>query len=146
MKKFSLQTALEVKERIEKVKQKEWAEQLQCAQEMKDRIGGLEQEVLQSQQQENELKNNGFTVPQLQFHEGFRRRLDHQKSIVEGQLQEQDEIVSRKQQEFLEATQKRRVLEILKEKELLRNRKKQKRLERIEMDEIAQNLSLKSHN
>lgn len=143
---FSLQTALDVRERIEKVKQKEFAEQLQVSQEMKGRIGGFQQEVLQSNQQENELKSKGFTIPQLQFHDGFRRRLDYQKSILEGQLKEQDEIVGRKQQELLEATRKRRVLEILKEKELLRNRKKRERLDRIEMDEIAQNFALNSHN
>lgn len=142
MPQFSLQTALEVRERIEKLKQKEFAEQLQISQDIAQRIERHKAEIQQSSQNLNQLKNQGFTIAQLQFHEQFRKRTEAQMALLEQQLQEQKEVVSVKQQSLLKATQARRVLEILKEKEFERYRKKQERLERIEMDEIAQNFML----
>ena len=142
MPKFSLQTALDVRERIERLKQKEFAEQLQLAQEIQKRIADCKTEAQHSNQAVNQLKNQGFTIALLQFHEQFRHRLDQQIGVLEQQLAEQNEVVEVKQQNLLKATQDRRVLEILKEKEEERYRKKRDRLERLEMDEIARNFVL----
>ena len=142
MPKFSLQTALDVRERIEKLKQKEFAEQLQIAQDIKSRMDACQVETQQSKQEVNQLKNQGFTIAHLQFHDQFRKRLKQQTEILEQQLQEQNETVAVKQKDLVKATQDRRALEILKEKELERFRKNQNRLERMEMDEIAQNFML----
>ncbi len=141
MPKFSLQTALNVRERIEKLKQKEFAEQLKIAQDLKSQIEAYGVEFEQSKQNVNQLKNQRFTVAHLQFHDQFRKRLKQQTAVLEQQLQEQNEVVEVKQQNLIKATQDRRALEILKEKELKRFRKKQEKLERIEMDEIARNFA-----
>ncbi|MBF0289275.1 MAG: flagellar export protein FliJ [SAR324 cluster bacterium] len=142
MPRFSMQTALDVRERIEKLKQKEFGEQLQVAQEIKSRIVESQEQIKQSHVYTNQLKNNGFTIAQLQFNQQFCQRMEQQIQVLEHQLQQQNEIVNRKQQSLLKATQDRRVLEILKEKEQQRYRKHQDRLDRLEMDEIAQNFSL----
>ncbi len=146
MPRFSMQTALDVRERIEKLKQKEFGEQLQIAQEIKSRIVESQEQIQQSHVHTNQLKNEGFTIAQLQFHQHFCRRMEQQIHVLEQQLKEQNEEVGRAQQSLLKATQNRRVLEILKEKELQRYRKHQDRLERLEMDEIAQNFSLQQRS
>ncbi len=146
MPRFSLQTALDVRERMEKLKQKEFAQQLQVAQELKARIGDAQDAIVASNGQMNQLKSGGFSVAHLQFHESYKSRMNQQIAILEQQLKEQNEVVDVKQQELVEATQKRRVLEILKEKELFRHRKKQERLERLEMDEISQNFAIKQRS
>lgn len=142
MPQFSLQTALNVRERVERLKQKAFAEQLQVSQKIKNQIETIQKESKLSAEQLSSLKQQGFTITQLQFYGQYQKRLEQQIMILESQLKEQNEIVEVKQQELLKATQNRRVLEILKEKELQRFWKKQDRLERIEMDEIAQNFSI----
>ncbi|MBF0278012.1 MAG: flagellar export protein FliJ [SAR324 cluster bacterium] len=142
MPKFSLQTALDVRERIEKLKQKEFAEQLQIAQEIKSRIDACDSELQQSRHEVNQMKNRGFTIGHLQFHDQFKKRIAQQTEVLEQQLVEQNELLEVNQKNLLKATQDRRALEILKEKELTRAREKQERTERTEMDEIAQNFLL----
>ena len=142
MPQFSLQTALEVRERLEKLKQKEFAEQLQVSQEISQKIATHQEAIQQSTDNLNQLKNQGFTIAQLQFYERFRQRTESQVHLLETQLQEQKEVVAVKQKNLLKATQARRVLEILKAKEAQRHRQKQDRMERLEMDEIAQNFML----
>lgn len=142
MPKFSLQTALEARERTEKLKQKEFAEQLQVSQEISQQIETHQEAAQRSTHHLNQLKHEGFTIAQLQFHERFRQRIDGQVGLLQHQLKEQKEVVAVKQKNLLKATQDRRVLEILKEKEAMRQRQEQERLERIEMDEIAQNFML----
>jgi len=54
--------------------------------------------------------------------------------------------VELKRHEMTVATQKKRVLEILKEKEIKKFRDETERLERLEADEIAQNYRRYSYN
>ena len=142
MPKFSLQTALDVRERVEKLKQKEFAEELQISQDIKSQIDTCEKNLQGSRMEVNQLKNQGFTVGHLQFHDQFRQRMNQQIGVLDQQLQDQSEVVEVKQKNLVKATQDRRALEILKEKELERFHEKQNRLERMEMDEIAQNFML----
>ena len=140
MKKFRLQTALKVRERLEKLYQKALAQEVQIYQKLLD-----QRQVLRESRSENgsaldNSKQHGFTMPQLQVRDRFEQRLQYLIEISDEQIQQQAQMVEVKQQELIGATQKKRVLEILQEKQEREEREIEEREEGMEADEIAQNL------
>ena len=141
MPRFRLETALKVRERLEKLYQKALAEQVQIQQELRDQRQLMEK-TLDSHNDNLDLsKNSGFSIIQMQMSDHFRERMTLQLKINQNQLTEQEQIIELKRQELTRATQKKRVLEILKEKQQQRYEEELDRQERQEADEIAQGLS-----
>ena len=139
MKRFRLETALKVRERLEKLYQKALAEQVQLEQQYSDRKQ-LMQDALKNYNNElDEAKAHDVTINQLLMGGQFQQRIEQQLELTQDQLNEQLEVVELKRHELTQATQKKRVLEILKEKEIKKFRDETERLERLEADEIAQN-------
>ena len=139
MKRFRLETALKVRERLEKLYQKALAEQVQLEQQYRDRKQ-LMQDALNNYNNElDEAKAHDVTINQLLMGGQFQQRIEQQLELTQDQLNEQLEVVELKRHELTQATQKKRVLEILKEKEIKKFRDETERLERLETDEIAQN-------
>ncbi len=139
MKRFRLETALKVRERLEKLYQKALAEQVQLEQQYRDRKQ-LMQDALNNYNNElDEAKAHDVTINQLLMGWQFQQRIEQQLELTQDQLNEQLEVVELKRHELTQATQKKRVLEILKEKEIKKFRDETERLERLEADEIAQN-------
>lgn len=140
MKKFRLQTALKVRERLEKLYQKALAQEVQTYQKLLD-----QRQILGESQSENRTaldssKQQGFTMPQLQVRDRFEQHLQYLIEVSDEQIQQQEQMVAVKQQELIGATQKKRVLEILKEKQEREEREMVEHQEGMEADEIAQNL------
>ena len=139
MKRFRLETALKVRERLEKLYQKALAEQVQLEQQYRDRKQ-LMQDALNNYNNElDEAKAHDVTINQLLMGGQFQQRIEQQLELTQDQLNEQLKVVELKRHELTQATQKKRVLEILKEKEIKKFRDETERLERLEVDEIAQN-------
>ena len=139
MKRFPLETALKVRERLVKLYQKALAEQVQLEQQYRDRKQ-LMQDALNNYNNElDEAKAHDVTINQLLMGGQFQQRIEQQLELTQDQLNEQLEVVELKRHELTQATQKKRVLEILKEKEIKKFRDETERLERLEVDEIAQN-------
>ena len=139
MPRFSLETALKVRERLEKLYQKALAEQVQLEQQHRDRKK-LMQEALEIHNNDlDKAKSDGVTINQLLMGGNFQQRIKQHLEITQAQLDEQLEVVELKRYELTQATQKKRVLEILKEKEIEKLKVETERLERLEADEIAQN-------
>ena len=139
MKRFRLETALKVRERLEKLYQKALAEQVQLEQQYRDRKQ-LMQNILKNYNNElDEAKAHDVTINQLLMGWQFQQRIEQKLELTQDQLNEQLEVVELKRHELTKATQKKRVLEILKEKEIKKFRDETERLERLEADEIAQN-------
>ena len=139
MKRFRLETALKVRERLEKLYQKALAEQVHLEQQYRDRKQ-LMQDALNNYNNElDEAKAHDVTINQLLMGWQFQQRIEQQLELTQDQLNEQLEVVELKRHELTQATQKKRVLEILKEKEIKKFRDEAERLERLEADEIAQN-------
>lgn len=139
MPRFSLETALKVRERLEKLYQKALAEQVQLEQQHRDRKK-LMQEALDIHNNDlDKAKADGVTISQLLMGGNFQQRIKQHLELTQAQLDEQLEIVELKRHELTQATQKKRVLEILKEKEIEKFKVETERLERLEADEIAQN-------
>jgi flagellar FliJ protein len=139
MPRFSLETALKVRERLEKLYQKALAEQVQLEQQHRDRKK-LMQEALDIHNNDlDKAKADGVTISQLLMGGNFQQRIKQHLELTQAQLDEQLEVVELKRHELTQATQKKRVLEILKEKESEKFKVETERLERLEADEIAQN-------
>ena len=140
MNKFKLQTALKVRERLEKLYQKSFAEQVQVTQRLTDQLNILEEAFQENSSAVDLAKRNGFTIADLVTANGFGQRLKYHQSVVQDQMTEQQELMERRRQELVSATQQKRVLEILREKHELREREKLQREETFELDEVSLNL------
>ena len=146
MPRFSLETALSVRERLERLYQKALAEQLQIEKHHRE-IMNVMQDALEVHNKDlDEAKKNGLTLNQLLVGGDFQQRIKNNLEIKKEQLKEQLEVVELKRNELTKATQKKRVLEILKEKEIKELKEEKERLERLEVDEIAQNYRRYSQN
>lgn len=140
MNKFKLQTALKVRERLEKLYQKSFAEQVQVTQRLIDQLNILEEAFQENSSAVDLAKRNGFTIADLVGANEFGQRLKYHQSVVQDQMTEQQELMERRRQELVSATQQKRVLEILREKHELREREKLQREETFELDEVSLNL------
>ena len=140
MNKFKLQTALKVRERLEKLYQKSFAEQVQVTQRLTDQLNILEEAFQENSSAVDLAKRSGFTITDLVAANGFGQRLKYHQSVVQDQMTEQQELMERRRQELVSATQQKRVLEILREKHELREREKLQREETFELDEVSLNL------
>ena len=140
MNKFKLQTALKVRERLEKLYQKSFAEQVQVTQRLTDQLNILEEAFQENSSAVDLAKRSGFTIADLVAANGFGQRQKYHQSVVQDQMTEQQELMERRRQELVSATQQKRVLEILREKHELREREKLQREETFELDEVSLNL------
>ena len=140
MNKFKLQTALKVRERLEKLYQKSFAEQVQVTQRLTDQLNILEEAFQENNSAVDLAKRNGFTIADLAGANGFGQRLKYHQTVVQDQMIEQQELIERRRQELVSATQQKRVLEILREKHERREREKVRREETFELDEVSLNL------
>ena len=139
MSRFSLETALKVRKRLEKFYQKALADEVQAEQQYKERLQLMSSALEIHNKDLDDAKENGLTISQLILGGHFQQRIEQQMELTEYQLKEQQEVVDLKRHELTLATQKKRVLEILKDKENKKYRDEMERLERLEADEIAQN-------
>mgnify|MGYP001234009267 FL=1 len=139
MPRFSLETALKVRKRLEKFYQKALADEVQAEQQYKERLQLMSSALEIHNKDLDDAKENGLTISQLILGGHFQQRIEQQMELTEYQLKEQQEVVDLKRHELTLATQKKRVLEILKDKENKKYRDEMERLERLEADEIAQN-------
>ena len=139
MPRFSLETALKVRKRLEKFYQKALADEIQAEQQYKEKLELMSRALDMHDKDLDDAKENGLTISQLILGGHFKQRIEQQMELVEYQLKEQREVVDLKRHELTLATQKKRVLEILKDKENKKYIDEMERLERLEADEIAQN-------
>ncbi len=140
MNKFKLQTALKVRERLEKLYQKSFAEQVQVTQRLTDQLNILEEALEENNSAVDLAKRNGFTIADLVRANGFGQRLKYHQSVAQDQMIEQQELMERRRQELVSATQQKRVLEILREKHELKESERLQKEETFELDEISLNL------
>ena len=139
MPRFSLETALKVRKRLEKFYQKALADELQAEQQYKEKLELMSSAIEVHNKSLDDAKENGLTISQLILGGHFQQRIEQKMELIEYQLKEQQEVVDLKRHELTLATQKKRVLEILKDKENKKYIDEMERLERLEADEIAQN-------
>jgi flagellar export protein FliJ len=113
---------------------------VQVTQRLDDQLGVLKEAFQENNLIVDQAKRNGFTVADLIRANEFSQRLKYHQSVVQDQLNEQQELIERRRKELVSATQQKRVLEILQEKHQLREREKLQREETFELDEVSLNL------
>jgi len=146
MPRFSLETALKVRKRLEKFYQKALADEIHAEQQYKEKLELMSSALDVHNKDLDDAKENGLTISQLVLGGHFQQRIEQQMELIGYQLKEQHEVVDLKRHELTLATQKKRVLEILKDKENKKYFDEMERLERLEADEIAQNYRLHTKN
>ena len=142
---FSLQTALNVRSRQEKIKMKELAEKLAVEQRIINQINKINNDTKIADQKLNQTKETRvFTIDQMMFLSHFKARMKIVLGQHHQQLKTAKQEVAEKQQALIEASRAKKTLEILKEKEMKKYLEKFARIERKNMDEIAGNLFIQN--
>jgi flagellar export protein FliJ len=139
---FSLQTVLEVRERLEKIKYKEFSGMLYEQQQMSGEIQSRKKQIAESASKLDEVRRQGITAAPLQLYSNFRERLNSEIGLIAEQYREHEQAVEEKRKELVEARRAHRAIEILRDRELERHERTQIRQDRAIMDEIAANYYL----
>lgn len=139
---FSLQTVLEVRERLEKIKFKEFSGMLYEQQQMNAEMQSRKTQIAESAAKLDEVRRQGITAAPLQLYSNFRERLNSEIGLIAEQYREHEQGVKEKRKELVEARRAHRAIEILRDRELERYDRTQIRQERAIMDEIAANYYL----
>lgn len=144
---FSLQVALDVRSRQEKLKMKELAEALAFKQGIVSEIETIHTNTRRADQDMNQMKQSTqVNLEQMRFLSHFKSRMQVVLADCRQRLSKAEKHVANKQSELIQASKARKTLEILKEKELKRFKEKITRIERKSMDEIAGNLYIRNRN
>lgn len=137
---FSLQTALNVRARQEKMRMKDLAEKLAVEQNIINQINKIHSDTTIAEATMNRAKEaRSFTIRELKSLSGFKGRMKHDLALRSQELEAAKKEVAEKQQALIEASKLKRTLEILREKEEKRYLEKISTIERKNMDEIAGN-------
>ena len=137
---FSLQTALNVRARQEKMRMKDLAEKLAVEQDILNQINTIHDNTVSAESGMNQAKQaRSFTIRELKSLSGFKGRMKHTLALRHQELEEAKKEVHEKQQALIEASKLKRTLEILRDKEEKRYLEKISAIQRKNMDEIAGN-------
>jgi len=136
---FRLQHVLEVRERLERLKQKDYSLALLDWQTLVGEIDRRQVTLVRASESVDSLKQTSPTALPLQLHANYRRRLKAEIGRLREQVREQEQVLELKRKELVESRRARRTLEILRDKQRVRYDQLQKRQERVTMDEVAAN-------
>lgn len=139
---FSLQTVLAVRERLEKIKYKEFSNLLFEQQKLDMEVQSRKAQIDNASLKLDEVRRKGVTAAPLQLYTQFRQRLSSEIDLIGEQSREQEQALEEKRKELVEARRAHRAIEILRGRELERYERAQTRRERANMDEIAANFFL----
>jgi len=134
---FSLQTVLDVRERFEKIKHKEYAAELLVFQGLEMQREALLGNMQRAAHANNQAKQSSISAMPFILHEHYRERLKKEVALLDGRIQEQKERVDLKRRELVEARRSHKALDILRSKEKIRFLQAEEKRERIIMDEVA---------
>jgi len=139
---FSLQNVLEVRERFEKIKYKEYSQELLVQQGLQSELDGHLSALRAASGNIDRTKTVTRSAMPMQLFNLYRQRVLTEIKQIQRRAREQGETVEVKRKELVEARRSHRALEILRDKEWQRYLKAQERRERAVMDEIASNYHL----
>lgn len=142
---FSLQVALDARERQEKIKMKELAEALSAEQGIIGQINQVHENTKRADQELNRTKKmKQLSIEHMKYLSQFKQRMKVVLTDYHQKLEVAKKRVAERQHALLEASKKRKTLEILKEKEYRKFTEKITRIERKNMDEIAGNMFIQN--
>jgi flagellar protein FliJ len=136
---FRLQHVLEVRERLERLRQKDYSLAMLEWQAMVNEIDRRQAALNQAAENMDSLKQTTPTTLPLQLHTNYRKRLRAEIERIREQAREQEQVVDMRRRELVESRRARRTLEILRDKQRARYELARQRQERATMDEVASN-------
>lgn len=139
---FRLQSVLDVRERMARLKQKEFAEVLTRHQLLEAEIERNEADLARAARHVDDLKRGTTTAAPLELFANFQRRVRGDMERIQDQMREQAQELEERRRTLVEAKRAQRSLEILRDKERLRYEEALTRSERVTMDEVASNYHL----
>ena len=139
---FRLQSVLEVRERMARLKQKEFAEVLSRHQVLEAEIERNEDDLARASARVDDVKRSSGSVVPLALFANFQRRIKGDMARIQEQMREQAQELEARRRALVEAKRAQRSLEILRDKERLRYDEALSRHERATMDEVASNYYL----
>ncbi len=140
---FSLQKALEVRARVERMKMKGLAEKLAIQQELETAIKEIRTKTAGQDGLLNAHKKQGrIDLIEWRMLQQFKDKMQVDLSGLNNKLSHAAQAVEEKRLELVEASRQRKTLEILREKEERRYQKKMTHFELLQADEAAGNYFL----
>lgn len=136
---FRLQSVLEVRERLSRIKQKEFSEVLYKRQQMELEIEQRHGALSRASSFVDKGKRASLSLHPLEMFQAFKQRLDSEIDLIAEQMREQDQQLEERRRALVEAKRAQRTLEILREKAQNRYEKELNRRERAIMDEVGAN-------
>ena len=134
---FRLQSVLEVRERLARIKQKEFSEVLALRHAMEKEIEDNRAQLTQSGRYMDKVRETGGIPYPLALFDNFKRKVNADIGRLNEQIREHNQDLEFKRTNLIEAKRAQRSLEILKEKQQARYDQDMTRRERAVMDEIA---------
>lgn len=139
---FRLQSVLDVRERMARIKQKEFAEVLARHQLLEDEIVRHEAHLGRAARYVDQAKRGSPSVAPLELFANFQRRIRGEMARIQEQIREQAQELEATRGALVEAKRAQRGLEILRDKARVRYEHVMSRRERAAMDEVASNYHL----
>jgi len=136
---FRLQHVLDVRERLERLRQKDYSLALLEWQTLAGEIDRRQHTLAEAARNVDSLKQTAPTTLPLQLHANYRKRLKAEIERFREQVREQEQVLDVKRRELVESRRARRTLEILRDKQRARYEQARARQERATMDEVASN-------
>jgi flagellar export protein FliJ len=133
---------LEVRERMARLKQKEFAEVLARHQVLEAEIDRHEADLARASRYVDDLKRHSPSVVPLELFGNFQRRIKGDMERIQEQMREQAQELEARRHALVEAKRAQRSLEILRDKARVRYENALSRRERATMDEVASNYFL----
>ena len=137
MYRFRLQTVLEVRERLARLRQKVFSEALLRQQQWENQVAQNNERIQRSSEQSDRIRQESASAFPLELYANFRRRLLSENQRWGEQMREHRQELEAKRKAMVEAKRAHRSLEILRDKAVERHQHEQEQRERSTMDEVA---------
>ncbi len=136
---FRLESILKVRERMARIRQKEFSEVLARHQRLDAEILAHQQELSKASAFADQARRSSPTAFPLEIFGNFQRRVKGEIELLAEQKREEAQELEAKRKSLVEAKRAQRALEILRDKAQERYEKEMSRRERLIMDEVATN-------
>lgn len=136
---FRLESILKVRERMARIRQKEFSEVMARQQVLDAQIITHQESLTRASNFTNQARQSSTTAFPLEMFNLFQKRVKVEIELLAEQKREEAQELEAKRKALVEAKRAQRTLEILREKEQHRYQQEMNRRERLIMDEVARN-------
>ena len=141
---FRFETILRLNKKKEDLLQRDMGQINSHYQLQQDRQQFMEDATEASKEELNQRKRSGVSVETMILYDNFARGTRIQVEKQGKIISEINTKLEAKREEVIEAMRKRRTMEILKERDMLKERKARERKETAILDEVASNLWMRN--